>query len=108
MAFGAYIGGCLPAIGMQNSGFAAATNAIASLLIPCRVPAMLIVSWRGKADDSPEHDVMGDAFPGIVAALGLRMVELPKANIANAINEACTQARRYAAPVILSVEKGIL
>jgi len=108
MAVGAFVGGRLPAIAMQNSGFAAASNAIASLLIPCRVPAILIVSWRGKSADSPEHDVMGSAFPGLVSALGLQMRELSSTKIAQAIFDASDHARQLSSPVIVSIEKGIL
>ncbi len=108
MAAGAYLGGRLPAVAMQNSGFAAASNAIASLLIPCRVPALLIVSWRGKNADSPEHDVMGAAFPGLVSALGLHKLEMNAADASRSVRAASDLARLSEAPVVVSVEKGIL
>jgi sulfopyruvate decarboxylase alpha subunit len=44
---GAYMGGLRGAVMMQTSGFAVAPNAIASLLVPYQIPAILVISERG-------------------------------------------------------------
>jgi sulfopyruvate decarboxylase alpha subunit len=44
---GAWMGGLKGAAMMQTSGFAVAPNALASLIVPYQIPAILIVSERG-------------------------------------------------------------
>jgi len=44
---GAWMGGMRGAVLMQTSGFATIPNALASLVMPCQVPALLFVSERG-------------------------------------------------------------
>src|SRR5258705_13532012 len=47
MVTGAWMGGLKDAVMMQTSGFAVAPNALASLLVPYQIPAILVVSERG-------------------------------------------------------------
>ena len=47
LAVGAYFGGKTPVIYMQNSGLFSASNDIASLLVPYRMPIFFVVSYRG-------------------------------------------------------------
>lgn len=44
---GAYMGGLRGAVLMQTSGFALTANALASLVVPYQIPAILVVSERG-------------------------------------------------------------
>jgi sulfopyruvate decarboxylase alpha subunit len=44
---GAWMGGMRGALLMQTSGFATLPNALASLALPCQIPALLFVSERG-------------------------------------------------------------
>jgi len=44
---GAWMGGVKGAVLMQTSGFAVAPNAIASLIVPYQIPAILVISERG-------------------------------------------------------------
>ncbi len=44
---GAWMGGMRGAILMQTSGFATLANTLASLAVPCQIPALLFVSERG-------------------------------------------------------------
>jgi len=44
---GAWMGGMRGAVLMQTSGFATLPNALASLAVPCQIPALLFVSERG-------------------------------------------------------------
>lgn len=48
---------------MQNSGLGNTVNPLASLLIPYRIPALLVVSWRGQPGvaDAVHHAPMGAA-----------------------------------------------
>jgi sulfopyruvate decarboxylase alpha subunit len=44
---GAWMGGMRGAVLMQTSGFATIPNALASLVAPCQIPALIFVSERG-------------------------------------------------------------
>lgn len=44
---GAWMGGMRGALLMQTSGFATLPNALASLTVPCQIPALMFVSERG-------------------------------------------------------------
>ncbi|HVR38293.1 MAG TPA: thiamine pyrophosphate-binding protein, partial [Thermoanaerobaculia bacterium] len=72
VATGAWLGGRRPVVIMQNSGLALAVNALASLLTIYRIPALLVVGWRGHdGSDSPEHKVTGAATLPLLNALGI-------------------------------------
>jgi len=44
---GAWMGGMRGAVLMQTSGFGTVPNALASLVVPCQIPALIFVSERG-------------------------------------------------------------
>ena len=44
---GAWMGGLHGAVLMQTSGFATLPNVLASLVVPCQIPALIFVSERG-------------------------------------------------------------
>src|ERR1700682_5827946 len=45
---------------MQTSGLGTSANALVSLSLLYRLPAVLLVTWRGfEGQDAPEHIVMG-------------------------------------------------
>ena len=46
-ATGAYLAGMRSAVMMQTSGFALIANALASLVVPYQIPAILVISERG-------------------------------------------------------------
>lgn len=108
LAAGAYFSGALPVIAMQNSGFASASNAIASLLIPYRIPALLIVSWRGHGADSAEHEVMGRAFLDIANAMQVPIFHMLARTPSTAVEDAARAASDALHPVIVAVNKGVL
>ncbi|MGK3968791.1 thiamine pyrophosphate-binding protein [Sorangium sp. So ce1099] len=61
MAVGAWLGGKLPMVLMQNSGLGVSVNALASLSTMYEVPTLLVISWRGEGgNDAPEHIMMGE------------------------------------------------
>jgi sulfopyruvate decarboxylase alpha subunit len=47
IATGAYMAGLRSAVMMQTSGFALIANALASLVVPYQIPAILVISERG-------------------------------------------------------------
>lgn len=61
MAAGAWMGGKLPMVLMQNSGLGVSVNALASLTTMYALPVLLLISWRGEGgNDAPEHILMGE------------------------------------------------
>lgn len=67
LAAGAYLGGRLPVVVMQNSGLGVSLNALGSLHILYRIPCLLLITWRGyQGKDAPEHLVMGRVLPGLL------------------------------------------
>lgn len=73
VAAGAYLGGKLPAVLMQNSGLGVSLNALASLNILYGMPCLLIVTWRGyEGKDAPEHLIMGDVMPRLLDLFDVR------------------------------------
>jgi phosphonopyruvate decarboxylase len=72
LAAGAWLAGRRPAVLMQNSGLGTALNALASLTLMYGLPALLVVTWRGHGGaDAPEHVLMGEISPGLLALLGI-------------------------------------
>ncbi|RPI74595.1 MAG: sulfopyruvate decarboxylase subunit alpha [Desulfobacteraceae bacterium] len=60
IAAGAYLAGKLPVVYMQNSGLGYCLEAFLSLQLIYRIPALILVSYRGPADQGwEEHFFMG-------------------------------------------------
>jgi sulfopyruvate decarboxylase alpha subunit len=58
MVAGAWMGGLKGAVLMQTSGFAVIPNALASLIVPFQIPAILVVSERGTMGEFNVGQVM--------------------------------------------------
>lgn len=109
MAAGAYMGGRVPVVLMQNSGLGTSLNALISLNLIYLQPCLLLISWRGHdGKDAPEHLVMGQ-----VMAKQLDLVRIPHRTLtAETVREdlgwaaQVFMARRI--PVALLVTKGVL
>lgn len=61
IAAGAWLGGGLGCVISQNSGLGNMVNPLTSLLSTARIPALLLVTWRGRPGepDEPQHELMG-------------------------------------------------
>ncbi len=67
MAAGAWLGGKLPMVLMQNSGLGVSVNALASLTTMYALPVLLVISWRGEGgNDAPEHIMMGEIMKPVL------------------------------------------
>ena len=72
LAAGAYLGGRLPVVIMQNSGFGVSLNALASLHRLYRIPCLLLITWRGHdGADAPEHNLLGPVTPALLDLMGI-------------------------------------
>src|SRR6185436_14704845 len=61
IAAGAWLAGKRAVVMCQNSGLGNMINPLTSLNYPFRIPALLIVTWRGQPTlkDEPQHELMG-------------------------------------------------
>jgi sulfopyruvate decarboxylase subunit alpha len=67
----ALVGRC-PVVLMQNSGLGQSVNALASLVVPYRLPMLLVVSMRGVGVDvTVENQAMGRLTEPLLAGLGI-------------------------------------
>jgi sulfopyruvate decarboxylase subunit alpha len=72
VAAGAALAGRRPVVLMQNSGFGASVNALASLVQAYTLPLLLVVSLRGAApDNTDENRVMGRVTGPMLDLLGI-------------------------------------
>jgi sulfopyruvate decarboxylase subunit alpha len=99
MAVGAWLGGKLPMVLMQNSGLGVSVNALASLSTMYEIPTLLVISWRGEGgNDAPEHIMMGEIMLPI-----LDLMKIPH-RILSASEPMAPQVR-WAKDVMLSTSK---
>jgi sulfopyruvate decarboxylase subunit alpha len=109
LAAGAYLGGRLPAVIMQNSGLGVTLNALASLHRLYRIPCLLLVTWRGHDGvDAPEHILMGAVTPRLLETLGVpfRAPAAPDALFAD-LAWAVETIRRTREPAALVLRPGL-
>ncbi len=105
IAAGLYLGGVRPAVMLQSSGLGNSINALASLLIPYRIPALMLVSMRGEQDEwNPAQMPLGGAVGRILDALGISYTTLASSASAAAAVETIGRdafARRLPAACLL-------
>lgn len=86
---GAYLAGKKPVLYMQNSGFFKALNDYTSLVLPCKLPLLSIVSFRGcEGEDAPQHFINGSMTEKIISSTGLRTVEIDDERLESALSTA--------------------
>jgi sulfopyruvate decarboxylase subunit alpha len=72
LAAGAYLGGRLPAVVMQNSGLGVSLNALASLHRVYAMSCLLLITWRGHdGQDAPEHNILGPETRRLLDLMGI-------------------------------------
>jgi sulfopyruvate decarboxylase subunit alpha len=72
IAAGLYLGGAKPTVMLQSSGLGNSLNALTSLLLPYKIPALIIISVRGDAGEWNDAQVpMGRAVRAICDAIGV-------------------------------------
>jgi phosphonopyruvate decarboxylase len=79
IAAGAWIGGRMPVVYLQNSGLGNTINPLTSLNHSFRVPALMLVTWRGEPgdNDEPQHDVMGRSTHALLDAIHIPHAPFP-------------------------------
>jgi len=84
IAAGAWLAGKPAVVLSQNSGLGNMINPITSLNYPFRIPALLIVTWRGEPGikDEPQHALMGR-----ITRDQLKLIEVPSSLLPTASEE---------------------
>jgi sulfopyruvate decarboxylase subunit alpha len=108
VAAGAYLGGRLPLVVMQNSGLGVSLNALGSLHLLYRMPCLLLVTWRGwQGKDAPEHLVMGRVMPGLLDLFGIPHRAPGVEDMEGDVAWAVSTLRESRAPVALVARPGL-
>ena len=105
---GVYMAGKLPVLLMQNSGLGYSLNAFTSLNLIYKIPALVIMSWRGfGGNDAPEHIIMGDVSERLLETAGMEYGVLSEDNADEMLSAACRIIKDEALPYTLLVKKGL-
>ncbi|MFH1170726.1 MAG: sulfopyruvate decarboxylase subunit alpha [Candidatus Vogelbacteria bacterium] len=107
LAAGAYFGGKTPVVYMQNSGLFSASNDIASLLVPYKIPIFFVVSYRGcKGENAIQHLTTGRATEHLLESLGLSFAVFGKQNLENLVRSMFETMRTAELPTFLLLKRG--
>ncbi len=110
LAGGFALAGGLPVVYMQNDGFGNAVNPLSSLQLLYRLPALLLISWRGEPGqkDAPQHRVMGAVLRGLLEQFQVphRVLEDGDEALAQALAQAREHGRVHSAPFAFIIRKG--
>ena len=97
----------IPIVMMQNSGLNNTLNALTSLNRQYHIPAVYIISWRGKGKDAEEHNFMGERLERI-----LETFDIPYRILSEKYSEetewAAYLVRETMKPVALIMKKGFI
>jgi sulfopyruvate decarboxylase alpha subunit len=105
---GAYMGGKLPVLLMQNSGFGYSLNAFTSLNLIYKIPMLVIMSWRGcGGKDAPEHIIMGEINEPLLETSGMEYAVLEENNLDQVLATALKKIKDEKMPYTLLVKKGM-
>lgn len=109
MAAGAYMGGKVPVVLMQNSGLGTSLNALISLNLIYRQPCLLLISWRGHdGKDAPEHLVMGQVMTKQLDLVRIPHRTLKAETVREDLGWAAQAFMAQRIPAALLVTKGVL
>ena len=105
---GAYMGGKLPVILMQNSGLGYSLNAFTSLNMIYGLPVLVIMSWRGcGGKDAPEHIIMGEVNEQLLETAGMKYSVLEEDSLEAVLETAMQTIQNERMPYTLLVKKGM-
>ncbi len=109
MAAGAYLGGRIPAVLMQNSGLGNALNILESLNLIYQIPCLLLVSWRGfEGKDAPEHLVMGQTMTQLLDTVKIPHRTLSVETVVDDLQWTAKTFMDQRIPLALLLKKGIV
>jgi sulfopyruvate decarboxylase subunit alpha len=86
IAAGLYLGGMRPTVMLQSSGLGNSINALTSLFVPYRIPALIIISLRGDSSEwNPAQVPMGRAVTAILDSIDVPHVTVESGDAAASI-----------------------
>jgi phosphonopyruvate decarboxylase len=111
IAAGAELAGRRGVVMFQNSGFGNAVNPLTSLNAIFRIPALLIVTWRGEPGgepDEPQHELMGQITAEMFDTLRLPYALFPQREdeVAPTLDRAVREMERTRLPFGLIMKHG--
>ena len=104
---GAYFGGKIPVVYMQNSGLFSASNDIASLLVPYKMQVFFVVSYRGcEGEDAVQHLTTGRATERLLESFGLPFTVFGDQNLGTLARSMFETMRKTELPTLLLLKRG--
>ena len=86
IAAGLYLGGRKPTVMLQSSGLGNSLNAITSLLLPYRIPVLIVLTMRGDEGEwNAAQEPMGRAVRSIFDAIGVPHVTIEADAVVDAV-----------------------
>ena len=111
VASAAYFKGGLGGVMMQNSGIGNLVNPLTSFNLIYRIPALLVVGWRGYGgppNDAPEHWIMGEKTPEILDLLQMPYEILEPDELESTLDRLLAAIEKQSVPGALLVRAGVL
>jgi len=109
MAAGAFLGGKIPVVLMQNSGLGNALNVLMSLNLIYTIPCVMVIAWRGfEGKDDPEHLIMGETMPQLMDTIRIPHRTLSEHTIADDLQWTAKTFMEQRIPVALFLKKGVV
>lgn len=109
IAAGASLAGKNSIVYMQNSGLLNSINEITSLLIPYKIPILLLVGFRGApGEDAPQHFENGKSTIKILNDIGVYTQLLTKWNMKEVVSNAVKWMKNKSLPCVILIIKGAL
>ena len=107
----AHFHGSLGGVMMQNSGIGNIVNPLTSFNLLYRIPALLVVGWRGYGgppNDAPEHWIMGEKTPEFFDLLGMPCEILQPNALEPSLDTLLAAIEERSIPGALLVRPGVL
>ncbi len=107
MAAGAFLSGKRAGVLMQNSGLGYSLNALTSLNLIYKIPALCLVTYRGLGPDAPEHWVMGKSCENLLKEIGVKFIVPEKEDLGKALQKARAVIEEEKKPFVIFIKRGI-
>ena len=108
LACGAFMAGKRPVVIMQNSGLGVCINALTSLALLYKTPALLLITWRGyQGNDAPEHLIMGEVCGRLLDTIGVPYRTPQPATLLDDLAWATAYQREQSLPAALLLRAGV-
>ena len=109
LAAGAFFGGKIPVVLMENSGLGNAFNILMSLNLVYTIPCIMIISWRGfEGKDANEHLVMGQTMPQLLDLIRIPYRTFSEQTIIEDLQWTAKTFMEQRIPVALLIKNGIV